>query len=136
MAERGRYITIRASETEAAMLRTLAEADGVSGSDVLRRYIRGAYGRRFPSGDVATFRNVIQYLNGREARSAGEVAKRFGLSDAIAIKMLRTWEARTKGVLSKEGEGADSIWDLECTIEDALDRAKKRGIDPDEVVSP
>jgi hypothetical protein len=47
MAERDRYITIRASEAEAAMLRALAEADGVSGSDLLRMHIRRTYAERF-----------------------------------------------------------------------------------------
>ena len=47
MKDRGRYITIRASDDEAAMLRALAEAEGITGSDVLRMFIRRAYAERF-----------------------------------------------------------------------------------------
>ena len=47
MVDRGRYITIGASDDEAAKLHALAEAEGVSASDFLRLYIRRAYADRF-----------------------------------------------------------------------------------------
>lgn len=47
MVDRSRYITIRASDEEATMLRMLAETEGITGSDFLRLYIRRAYADKF-----------------------------------------------------------------------------------------
>jgi len=47
MVERNRYVTIRTSDEEAAMLYALAERDGVSQSDYLRLFIRRTYAEVF-----------------------------------------------------------------------------------------
>jgi uncharacterized protein (DUF1778 family) len=49
MVDREARINLRASEEEAAMLRALAERDGISASDFLRLYIRRAYREAFGS---------------------------------------------------------------------------------------
>jgi hypothetical protein len=46
MSARDRYITIRASAEEAAMLHELAEAKGISASDYVRMFIRDAHAER------------------------------------------------------------------------------------------
>lgn len=45
--ERNRVFQIRASDEELAMLAAIAEAEGVSGADVLRLFIRRTYAERF-----------------------------------------------------------------------------------------
>jgi hypothetical protein len=47
MVDRAKYLTLRASDEEIAMLRALAEADGLSASDVVRQFIRRTYAERF-----------------------------------------------------------------------------------------
>jgi len=47
MVERSRYVTVRTSDEEAAMLYVLAERDGVSQSDYVRLFIRRAYAEAF-----------------------------------------------------------------------------------------
>jgi uncharacterized protein (DUF1778 family) len=49
MVDREKRINVRASETEAEMLRELAEREGVSQSDYVRLFIRRAYAETFPS---------------------------------------------------------------------------------------
>ncbi len=44
---RDRKLTIRTTDEEIALLAALAEADGVSSSDVLRTFIRKAHAERF-----------------------------------------------------------------------------------------
>jgi hypothetical protein len=44
---RDRKLTIRTTDEEIAMLAAVAEADGVSSSDVLRLFIRRAHAARF-----------------------------------------------------------------------------------------
>jgi hypothetical protein len=45
--ERDRKLTIRISADEVSKLEALADSDGVTGSDVLRTFIRRAYAERF-----------------------------------------------------------------------------------------
>jgi uncharacterized protein (DUF1778 family) len=47
MPERDRNMNLRVSADELAMLRALAERDGLSGSDFLRQYIRRSYVEHF-----------------------------------------------------------------------------------------
>lgn len=46
--ERDRKLTIRISDAELTMLEAIADADGVTSSDVLRTFIRRTYAERFP----------------------------------------------------------------------------------------
>lgn len=45
--ERAEMFTVRMTADEIAMLRALAEADGLSQSDVVRVFIRRSYAERF-----------------------------------------------------------------------------------------
>ena len=47
MVDRDSKLTIRIADEEVAMLRALAEKDGISASDVLRLFIRRAYAEAF-----------------------------------------------------------------------------------------
>lgn len=47
MTDRDRKLTIRVSNDELAMLEALAEADGLSASDIIRQYIRRSHAARF-----------------------------------------------------------------------------------------
>lgn len=47
MADRDRFLTIRATQEEREMLHDLAEKVGLSGSDILRQYIRRAHAQAF-----------------------------------------------------------------------------------------
>ena len=47
MVERDRNLAIRTSAEEAAMLKELAEAEGISQSDFIRLFIRRAYAETF-----------------------------------------------------------------------------------------
>jgi hypothetical protein len=47
MVERDRHLAIRTSADEAAMLKVLAEAEGISRSDYVRLFIRRAYADKF-----------------------------------------------------------------------------------------
>lgn len=47
MVDRNRYITIRSSDEEAAMLHELAEVEGITASDYLRLYIRRSHTEKF-----------------------------------------------------------------------------------------
>jgi len=45
--DREKKLTIRASEDEITMLQAVAEADGLTSSDVVRQFIRRAHAERF-----------------------------------------------------------------------------------------
>ena len=46
--QRARNLNVRVTDDEAEMLRALAERKGLSGSDIVRQYIREAYAAEFP----------------------------------------------------------------------------------------
>ena len=46
MVDRDKKLTVRASDDEIAMMQALADADGVSSSDVVRQFIRREYRAR------------------------------------------------------------------------------------------
>jgi hypothetical protein len=45
--ERTELLTVRVTPEEMAMVKRLAEADGVSASDLVRQFIRRSYAERF-----------------------------------------------------------------------------------------
>ncbi len=47
MVDRDRHLAIRTSAEEAAMLKALAEAEGISQSDYVRLFIRRSYAEKF-----------------------------------------------------------------------------------------
>jgi hypothetical protein len=47
MVDRNRALTVRIADEELAMLQSLAEADGLTSSDIVRTMIRRAYAERF-----------------------------------------------------------------------------------------
>ena len=47
MVDRDRHLAIRTSAEEAAILKVLAEAEGISQNDYVRLFIRPAYTERF-----------------------------------------------------------------------------------------
>jgi hypothetical protein len=47
MVDRGRYLTLRASDEEISMLRALAEDEGLTSSDYVRQFIRRTYADKY-----------------------------------------------------------------------------------------
>jgi hypothetical protein len=78
MADRDRYITIRASDQEANMLQALAEADGVSGSDMLRSFIVRTYAERPGIHPKKGARKTTVSLNANVAVILAGLAGRLG----------------------------------------------------------